>query len=104
MPYDGTIGQEELEQRSEQVAGSIFNALEQMENFFEKVTSFADGRSPAQIAADMWVLDKNIDTTRFPTEADLAVFITDVSALAGAFNTIVTGVNAGNRADIVKFA
>ncbi len=102
--YDGTLGQAEVEQRSEQAASSIFNALTQMDTYFEKVLSWADGRSDAELAADIVAKDKNLDTTRFPTAAAVEAFVTDVRALASALNTISTGVSAGNRADIVKFA
>ena len=104
MPYDGTIGQGELEQRSEQVAISIFNALNQMDNFFEKVASFSDGRTDNAIATEMFAKDKNLDTTRFSDVATLEAFIVDVRALATALNAISVSVSADNRADIVKFA
>jgi hypothetical protein len=104
MPYDGSISQAELEQRSEGVANTIFNALNQMDSYFEKMLSWADGRTDAQLAADLFAKDKDLDTTLFPTAAELEVFIGEVRALAQALNTISTSVSAGNRASIVKFA
>ena len=104
MSYDGGLSQEELESRCEGVASGIFRSLTQMENFFEKVLSWADGRTDAQLAAWIIATDKGLDTTRFPDAAALEVFVADLRALAVALNAINTGVSAGNRADIVKFA
>ena len=112
MPYDGGLSQAELEQRSEQVANTIFSALTQMGNYFEKVLSWADGRTDAELSDWIIATDKNLDTKRFPLtgtapdqhSAVLEAFVADVRALAGALNVISTGVSVGDRADIVKFA
>lgn len=104
MPYDGGISQEELEKRSEGVASGIFGSLAKMDDYYEKVLSWADGRTDAQLAAWIVATDKDLDTKRFPDATALEPFIADVRALATALNTISTGVSAGNRADIVKFS
>ena len=104
MPYDGGLSQAELEQRSESVAQGIFNSLSQMDNYFEKVLSWADGRTDAQLAAWIIATDVQLDTKRFPDAASVEVFVSDVRALAVALKAISDSVSAGNRADIVKFA
>ena len=112
MPYDGGLSQEELENRGESVARGIFGSLGQMDDFFEKVLSWADGRDDATLST--WIIntDAGLDTKRFTivgtapnqTSVELEQFVADLRALAVALNTISTSVSAGDRADIVKFA
>ncbi len=102
--YDGGLSQKVLQERSAGVAQSIFSSLGQMEDYFEKVLSWGDGRTDAQLAAWIIATDKDLDTKRFPDAAAVEVFVADVRALAAAFNTISTSVSAGDRANIVKFA
>ena len=103
MSYNGGLSQEELERRSESVASGVFSVLADMDKYFEKVASWADGRTNAELA--QWILDtdKDLDTTRFPTVVEVEAFVSDLRALAVAFNTINTSVSANDRADIVKF-
>lgn len=104
MPYVGNIRQTKLQSDTESAAGNIFNAIEQMENYVEKVTSFAAGRDATQIAQDMWDKDDKLDKVRFPDVASLQVFIEDATAVTQAFSAITGAILPADRAKIVKFA
>ena len=110
--YDGGFSQEELERRSEGVATSSLNTLDAQIKYFEKVLSWADGRTDAELSDWIIATDKDLDHKRFPLtgiapdqhSAELELFVSEMRALAQALNTISTGVSASDRADIVKFA
>ncbi len=104
MPYDGGLTQVDLENRSESVASTIINALNHASGFMEKMSSWSNGRSNAELAAWVIATDKSLDTQRFPNAAAVEAFIADIRSLAIAVNAISIGVSAGDRADIVKFA
>ena len=104
MSYDGGLAQAELESKSENIASRTLNCLNEASLYFEKVLSWADGRTDAQLAAWIIATDNQLDTKRFPDAASVEVFVADLRALAVAINAINTGVSAGDRADIVKFA
>ena len=104
MPYDGGLSKAEIESKSEGIANRTLSCLNEAALYFEKVLSWADGRTDAQLAAWIIATDNQLDTKRFPDAASVETFVADVRALAVAINAINTSVSAGDRADIVKFA
>ena len=102
--YNKTLWTNEIIGSSGSAASNLLGSIRNGDTFYNKVLSWADGRTDAVIAADLWARDSSIDTSAFPTVEALEVAIADVRSLAVTINAITSAVTQAQLDALEIFA